>query len=70
MELERREVEELAVDADHPCAKPESQRGAGDRCREDDDHGELKVVDAYPPRRVAERLELRDLLTLEPDDPG
>ena len=68
-EGEKRELEKAVVDLHDIAAHIHTHAGADHDAEDHDDEGELDVMAADLPRRVAEGLELRDLLALEPDEP-
>ena len=68
-ENQRREAEKHGVEI-HQHRRPAAPADAADdRAERADDERELQVVQADLPRRIAERLQLGDLLALEPDEP-
>ena len=57
------------VDSDDARAEPESRAAADERGAHDNEERKLQIMHADLPRGVAEGLELRDLLALQPDEP-
>ena len=70
MEGEGRESEERVVEMDELAAQPQTKEGTSDHGQGDHYQGEGEIVKAYAHGRVAEGLELGDLLALQADQPG
>ena len=66
---EQREAEKAVIDADDIGPHPHPDDRADHQREGHDDEGEFQVVETDLPRGVAKRLELRDLLALEPHEP-
>ncbi len=68
-EIQRRKAEEDRVEIHEPLAHEPAADAADDRAEHDDHERELQIVPADGRRRIAERLQLGDLLALQTDEP-